>query len=70
MGQVTQHELHRRQDARFSDVQLRISGAAAKIDAAALLIRSDIAEAQRIYDEGGALDMETRLPTSATAQCR
>jgi 3-hydroxy-9,10-secoandrosta-1,3,5(10)-triene-9,17-dione monooxygenase len=45
----------------FQTVQLRISGAAAKIDAAALLIRTDIAESQRIYDEGGALDMETRL---------
>ena len=45
----------------FQTVQLRISGAAAKIDAAALLIRTDIAEVQRIYDEGGVLDIPTRL---------
>jgi 3-hydroxy-9,10-secoandrosta-1,3,5(10)-triene-9,17-dione monooxygenase len=45
----------------FQTVQLRIANAAAKIDAGALLIRNDVLEAQRIYDEGGTLDMETRL---------
>ena len=45
----------------FQTVQLRISGAAAKIDAGALLIRNDCIEAQRIYEDGGTLDMETRL---------
>ncbi|MGZ8209534.1 MAG: acyl-CoA dehydrogenase family protein [Burkholderiales bacterium] len=45
----------------FQTVQLRISGAAAKVDAAALLMRSDCLEAQRIYEEGGTLDVETRL---------
>ena len=36
----------------FQTVQLRISGAAAKIDAAALLIRTDIAEAHRYVAAG------------------
>ena len=45
----------------FQTVQLRIAGAAAKVDAAALLMRNDCLEAQRIYEEGGALDVETRL---------
>jgi len=45
----------------FQTVQLRVSGAAAKVDAAALLMRSDCLEAQRIYEEGGTLDVETRL---------
>ena len=45
----------------FQTVQLRISSAAAKVDAAALLMRSDCLEAQRTYEEGGTLDVETRL---------
>jgi 3-hydroxy-9,10-secoandrosta-1,3,5(10)-triene-9,17-dione monooxygenase len=45
----------------FQTVQLRVSGAAAKVDTAALLMRSDCLEAQRIYEEGGTLDVETRL---------
>jgi 3-hydroxy-9,10-secoandrosta-1,3,5(10)-triene-9,17-dione monooxygenase len=42
-------------------VQLRIASAAAKVDAAALLMRNDCVEAQRIYEDGGMLDVETRL---------
>ncbi len=45
----------------FQTVQLRVSGAAAKIDAAALLIRNDLVEAQALYEAGGSLDTETRL---------
>jgi 3-hydroxy-9,10-secoandrosta-1,3,5(10)-triene-9,17-dione monooxygenase len=45
----------------FQTVQLRISAAAAKIDAGALLLRNDCLDAQRIYDAGGTLDLETRL---------
>jgi 3-hydroxy-9,10-secoandrosta-1,3,5(10)-triene-9,17-dione monooxygenase len=42
-------------------VQLRIGTAGAKIDAAAVLLRSDIMEAQQVYAEGGGFDMERRL---------
>jgi 3-hydroxy-9,10-secoandrosta-1,3,5(10)-triene-9,17-dione monooxygenase len=45
----------------FQTVQLRIGAAGAKIDAAGLLLRGDVVEAMRIYDEGGTLDVETRL---------
>jgi len=45
----------------FQTVQLRIGAAGAKIDAAHLLLRNDCIEAQRLYEEGGALDVETRL---------
>jgi 3-hydroxy-9,10-secoandrosta-1,3,5(10)-triene-9,17-dione monooxygenase len=45
----------------FQTVQLRISRAAAQVDAAALLIRNDVAEAQALYEAGGSLDVETRL---------
>ena len=45
----------------FQTVQLRIGAAGAKIDAAALLLRDDILEAQRTYEEGRVLEMETRL---------
>jgi 3-hydroxy-9,10-secoandrosta-1,3,5(10)-triene-9,17-dione monooxygenase len=45
----------------FPTVQLRISSAAARTDAAALLIRNDCLEAQRLHEEGGTLDVETRL---------
>jgi 3-hydroxy-9,10-secoandrosta-1,3,5(10)-triene-9,17-dione monooxygenase len=45
----------------FQTVQLRISAAAARIDAAALFLRNDCLEIQRIYEEGGAPDIETRL---------
>jgi 3-hydroxy-9,10-secoandrosta-1,3,5(10)-triene-9,17-dione monooxygenase len=45
----------------FQTVQLRIGAAGAKIDAAALLLRNDILEAQRTYETGGKLDLETRL---------
>ena len=45
----------------FQTVQLRISAAAAQIDAAALVLRNDCLETQRIYDAGGTLDIEARL---------
>ncbi len=45
----------------FPTVQLRISAAGAKIDAAALLLRNDCLEAQGVYEGGGTVDMETRL---------
>ena len=45
----------------FQTVQLRISAAAAQIDAAALVLRNDCLETQRIYDAGGTLDTEARL---------
>ncbi len=45
----------------FQAVQLRIGSAGAKIDAAWLLMRNDCLEAQRVYEEGGTLDVETRL---------
>jgi len=45
----------------FQTVQLRIGAAGAKTDAAALLLRNDCLEAQRIVEEGGTLDTETRL---------
>jgi 3-hydroxy-9,10-secoandrosta-1,3,5(10)-triene-9,17-dione monooxygenase len=45
----------------FQTVQLRIGAAGAKIDAAWLFMRNDCLEAQRVYEEGGTLDTETRL---------
>jgi 3-hydroxy-9,10-secoandrosta-1,3,5(10)-triene-9,17-dione monooxygenase len=45
----------------FQTVQLRIAAAGAKIDAAALLLRNDCLEAQRIVEEGGMPDIETKL---------
>jgi 3-hydroxy-9,10-secoandrosta-1,3,5(10)-triene-9,17-dione monooxygenase len=45
----------------FQTVQLRIAQAGAKIDAAALLMRNDCVEAERIVADGGNLDIETRL---------
>ncbi|MCC6534268.1 MAG: acyl-CoA dehydrogenase [Burkholderiales bacterium] len=45
----------------FQTVQLRVAAAGAKIDAAALVMRNDVAEAQAIYSAGGELDIETRL---------
>jgi 3-hydroxy-9,10-secoandrosta-1,3,5(10)-triene-9,17-dione monooxygenase len=45
----------------FPTVQLRIGTAGAKIDAATVLLRSDILEAQRVYGAGGGFDMERRL---------
>jgi 3-hydroxy-9,10-secoandrosta-1,3,5(10)-triene-9,17-dione monooxygenase len=45
----------------FQTVQLRISSSAAKVDAAALLMRNDCLQAQQLYEEGGTLDIETRL---------
>ena len=45
----------------FQTVQLRISKAAAQVDAAALLMRNDCLEAQRLYENGGTLDVEARL---------
>ncbi len=45
----------------FQTVQLRIGAAGAKIDAASLLLRSDVVEAQRVYEDGGTLPVETRL---------
>jgi 3-hydroxy-9,10-secoandrosta-1,3,5(10)-triene-9,17-dione monooxygenase len=45
----------------FQTVQLRIGAAGAKIDAAYLLLRNDCLEVQRMYEESGAPDIETRL---------
>ena len=45
----------------FPTVQLRVSAAGARIDAAALLLRNDCLEAQGVYENGGAVDVETRL---------
>ena len=45
----------------FQTVQLRISAAAANIDAAALVLRTDVVDIARIYEEGGAPDTEKRL---------
>ena len=45
----------------FQTVQLRISEAAARIDAAAALTLSGVEEAQRTYAAGNTFDMETRL---------
>jgi 3-hydroxy-9,10-secoandrosta-1,3,5(10)-triene-9,17-dione monooxygenase len=45
----------------FQTVQLRIGAAGVKIDAAHLLLRNDCLEAQRVYEEGRTLDIETRL---------
>jgi 3-hydroxy-9,10-secoandrosta-1,3,5(10)-triene-9,17-dione monooxygenase len=45
----------------FQTVQLRIAAAGAKIDAAALLLRNDCLEAQRIVEDGGMPDIETKL---------
>jgi 3-hydroxy-9,10-secoandrosta-1,3,5(10)-triene-9,17-dione monooxygenase len=45
----------------FQTVQLRISAAAANIDAAALVLRTDTLDIARIYEDGGSPDVETRL---------
>lgn len=45
----------------FQTVQLRIAMAGAKIDAAALFLRNDVLEAQTLHENGGRLDVETRL---------
>jgi 3-hydroxy-9,10-secoandrosta-1,3,5(10)-triene-9,17-dione monooxygenase len=45
----------------FQTVQLRISAAAANIDAAALVIRNDVLDIARIYEAGGSPNTETRL---------
>ncbi|HYC46840.1 MAG TPA: acyl-CoA dehydrogenase family protein, partial [Burkholderiales bacterium] len=45
----------------FQTVQLRVSRAAAQVDAAALLLRKDCETAQQLYEDGGTLDVETRL---------
>ena len=45
----------------FQSVQLRVSKAAAQVDAAALLMRNDCLDAQRTYEAGGTIDVETRL---------
>jgi len=45
----------------FQTVQLRIAQAGAKIDAGALLMRNDCLEAQKVVEEGGTLDIESRL---------
>jgi 3-hydroxy-9,10-secoandrosta-1,3,5(10)-triene-9,17-dione monooxygenase len=42
-------------------VQLRISTAAANIDAAALVMHNDVLDIARIYEAGGSPDTETRL---------
>jgi 3-hydroxy-9,10-secoandrosta-1,3,5(10)-triene-9,17-dione monooxygenase len=52
------------QSAKMRDlqtVQLRVGAAGAKIDAASLLLRSDILEAIDVYEKGGTLEMEARL---------
>jgi 3-hydroxy-9,10-secoandrosta-1,3,5(10)-triene-9,17-dione monooxygenase len=45
----------------FQTVQLRIAAAGAQIDAAALVLRNDCLETQKLYTDGGNLDIETRL---------
>ena len=45
----------------FQTVQLRIARSAAQIDAAALLMRNDLLEAQALYEAGGTLDTEAKL---------
>ena len=45
----------------FPTVQLRVSAAGAKVDAAALLLRNDCLEAQGVYERGETLNVETRL---------
>jgi 3-hydroxy-9,10-secoandrosta-1,3,5(10)-triene-9,17-dione monooxygenase len=45
----------------FQTVQLRIASAAAKIDAAGLVLRNDCLEAQRTAEAGESLPLETRL---------
>jgi 3-hydroxy-9,10-secoandrosta-1,3,5(10)-triene-9,17-dione monooxygenase len=45
----------------FQTVQLRVSAAAASIDAAALVLRTDCLEISRTYEEGGSPDTQTRL---------
>ena len=45
----------------FPTVQLRVSAAGAKIDAAALLLRNDCLEAQDVYENGGTVGLEARL---------
>lgn len=45
----------------FQTVQLRIATAGAKIDAAHLVFRNDVLGAQTLYENGGKLDVETRL---------
>lgn len=45
----------------FQTVQLRVSMASAKVDAAALVLRNDVLEAQRLHEEGGRLSVEMRL---------
>jgi 3-hydroxy-9,10-secoandrosta-1,3,5(10)-triene-9,17-dione monooxygenase len=61
VGKVPQHQLHRRPDARLSNRAVADQCAGARIDAAALFLRNDCLEIQRIYEEGGAPDIETRL---------
>jgi 3-hydroxy-9,10-secoandrosta-1,3,5(10)-triene-9,17-dione monooxygenase len=45
----------------FQTVQLRISAAAARIDAASALLRNDLLQVHALYEAGGTLDMEARL---------
>ena len=45
----------------FATVQLRIAHAAAKIDAAAALIRNDVLDMQSVYRQGGSYDIESKL---------
>jgi len=45
----------------FPTVQLRVASAAAKTDAACLLLRNDVIEAQRLYEAGEHFDTEARL---------
>jgi 3-hydroxy-9,10-secoandrosta-1,3,5(10)-triene-9,17-dione monooxygenase len=45
----------------FQTVQLRVSKAAAQVDAAALLMRNDCLEAQKTIEDGGTLAVEARL---------
>jgi 3-hydroxy-9,10-secoandrosta-1,3,5(10)-triene-9,17-dione monooxygenase len=45
----------------FQTVQMRISMAAAKVDAAAALMRNDCLEGQHLYEQGGSFDIPTRL---------
>ncbi len=45
----------------FQTVQLRVATAGAKIDAAALFLRNDCVLAQQALEQGGTLDVETKL---------
>ena len=62
VGEVAQHELHRREDARFPDgAAARVARPARRSTWRPLLVRNDCIEAERTIVAGGTLDFETRL---------